>query len=154
MIRSGRALRRHQLGLVLLGMTLAKTGDRKVIQDKLIKNSITSPLIRWTIEAVFSGDAKQVYSFFEAMGVCQHNHKGKRVVDAVIDELHAHREASLLETTLAMILTGNLASDLDTAEKRLEAALALVRNAKAGMLDSLIESSPPPPKESQNGQAV
>jgi hypothetical protein len=126
-----RQLRRYQLGLVLIGIALAKDGDDELI-DAMNKDALGSVNVRWCLDAIKKNRGKDVRGFFRALGV---NCGRKRVIEAIIDGFQEEWERKQLERTLVVILEGNLVKDLDTAEKRLEAALATIRNAKSKKVD-------------------
>lgn len=126
-----RDVRRHQLALILIGIAIANHGDRKKLFSMLNLDTIVGPRDRACLQAILDNDREGVQGFLLSLGVVCGD---SPALDAIVGHLREQWEEDELEITLRAIIGGSLVEHLDAAEKRLEAALATVRNAKSPKL--------------------
>lgn len=124
-------VRRHQLGLILIGACLNGDETREMILSTLSEFAVNDGWVKECLRAIADGDRDGVYGTLTRLGV--HLKDGQMAVDGVIDRLNELHEQEALEATMQMILkSGELdtGDKYDTAEKRLEGLLALVRSQR------------------------
>jgi hypothetical protein len=122
-----REMRRYQLSLILIGIAIARTGDRKRLFSRLSIESIKSDRAKRCLQAVVDGDVDEVRGFLLGLGV---ESNGNPALDSIVDRLHEMKAQDELDDTMRAIVAGELIDDLNTVEKRLETALAAVRASK------------------------
>lgn len=123
-----REARRYQLSLILIGACLGGKDIREFVMSRLRTSAISSPKAYNCMKAIEDKDSDGVDGFLRSIGV---EAKGGKAISAVIDRLHQLSDMDHVENTLTTLLAGDLVNDVESAEERLEAALALVRNSKA-----------------------
>lgn len=133
-------IRSHQLALLLIGIAIGRTADRKRLFESLRVGAIRDQGDREALEAIRDGDQETLYGYLA---------KRHRVhcdnmcaLDAIIRRLHEIQERDYLEETLSTVLAGEFGECLGDAEAKLASALAAVQKAKADTFAKNEEQKP------------
>jgi hypothetical protein len=124
---SFRELRRYQLSLILIGIAIARQGDRKRLFEQLSLGSVTSERARGCLQSVLDGDVSGVRRFLLSLGV---DAEGGTSLDAIVSRLHESVAEEEVEGALRAVLGGTLGDWTGSTEDRLELALRTVRSVK------------------------
>jgi hypothetical protein len=131
-----RLLRRHQLGLIVIGMLCSTRESREYIRTKLAIKAVKPSGVQQCLAAIRDKDVGHIQQFFGRFGV---DFSGRTLAEAIVERVHDDYEQDMLMQTFSMIMAGDR-PDIDDIEKQLEVALALVRNVKAGVIKQTLEN--------------
>jgi sulfur relay (sulfurtransferase) DsrC/TusE family protein len=131
-----RMLRRHQLGLIVVGMLCSTKESRNYLREKLAIKAVKPIGIRLCLDAIRRKDIEYIREFFGRFGISFCN---QTLAEAIVERIHDDYEQDMLMQTFSLIMAGDR-PDLDNIEKQLETALALVRSVKGGVIKQTLES--------------
>lgn len=120
---SPRLVKRHRMELLLLGMALARDGDRKKILELVNDTMIRSDPIAQCIRSLRAGDRAGVCEVLEDWGITLNGSLVESLVWSICDTEAKDR----MEETLNLLLRDG---GVEEIEGRLSSALSLVREYK------------------------
>lgn len=129
--------RGHQLVLILIGIAIARPGDREKLFETLRLEAVRNDSDRECLEAIRDGDVEKFYGYLVKRHRV-HCHD-VRALEGIIRRLHELQEREFLETTLVTVLRGDFADCLGDAEAKLTTALKAVQKAKADTFASKVK---------------
>jgi len=130
-----RILRRHQIGLILIGMLCSSKESREYIRTHLAIKAVKPLWVRVVLDAMRRKDIGTVADFFGRFGI---DIGSQKLAEAIVNRIHDDWEQDMLMQTFSLIMAGDR-PNLDSIEKQLTVALELVRNAKAGTIKQTLK---------------
>ena len=120
--------RTYRVELILLGMALARDGDRDRILDSISHDDLSRDSTQDLLLAVADKDLVQVKRFFKGIGV--EISAGETILEAVVGWIHGMNAKRTAAEHVARLLSTAAVDDLEEIEERLKESLATVQGLK------------------------